>query len=134
MFAMVFGGYTAASSRGKGYSGCHGERVFLNESATPRCDPISELRALPRPVPGPCTCSPFRRPSGFLAGARACPGAPMFGTSSAVQADRGDEGRDGRIGEISPSATRTPHPLGAIVFAKGKPLINDNESDRKRSQ
>ena len=27
-------------------------------------------------------------------------------------------------GEIPPSATRTPHPLGATVFAKGKPHTN----------
>ena len=107
---MVFGGYTAASSRGKGYSGCHGERVFLKSQPTPRCDPISEPLSAAASCPGTVHVFPVPRPSGFLAGARACPGAPMFGTSSAVQADRGDEA------EMGGSARSLPPPRGPLTL------------------
>ena len=101
----------------------------FEESATPRCDPISEPLSAAASCPGTVHVFPVPRPSGFLAGARACPRRSHVwhklrrpGRTEAIRqrwADRRD----------SPSATRTPHPLGAIVFAKGKPLIND----RKRS-
>ena len=38
------------------------------------------------------------------------------------------------MGEIAPPATRTPHPLGAIVFAKGKPRTNELRVSASRSR
>jgi hypothetical protein len=72
----------------------------------------------PRPVPGPCTCSPFRTPAVSWRGHVHAPGAPTFwhklrrpGPTEAMR-QRWADRRDLSLRHAD------PHPLGAIVFAE----------------
>ena len=110
------------------------EGVF-EESATPWCDPISEPLSAAASCPGTVHVSPFRAPAVSWRGHVHAPGAPMFGTSSAVQAGPTRSGRDGRIGEIS-LRHANPSPSGCNCLCRGQTAHKRTKaivSDHKRS-